>query len=84
MKQRLCTVLDTYLAWLMRFTITSHHRIRQHPDLPNASRHRVLCVSETYDLKARGDQLGAQCSATERCADEATRDVTVRLKCYHT
>jgi ribonuclease R len=44
---------------------------------------KAVLKGETYDPKAPWDVLGEQCSATERRADEATRDVTAWLKCYY-
>jgi ribonuclease R len=57
--------------------------IRRYPDLLTHRAIKAVLRGETYDPKAPWDQLGAQCSATERRADEATRDVTAWLKCYY-
>lgn len=57
--------------------------IRRYPDLLTHRAIKAVLKGETYDPKAPWDQLGAQCSATERRADEATRDVTAWLKCYY-
>ena len=56
--------------------------IRRYPDLLV---HRALKAVLAGQQYAPGDwlALGAQCSMTERRADEATRDVTAWLKCYY-
>ena len=56
--------------------------IRRYPDLLVHRAIKAVLIGGTYDP---GDwqQLGAQCSMTERRADEATRDVTAWLKCYY-
>ena len=55
--------------------------IRRYPDLLVHRAIKAVLNGGTYDP---GDwqQLGAQCSMTERRADDATRDVTAWLKCY--
>ena len=57
--------------------------IRRYPDLLTHRAIKAVLKGETYDPKAPWDQLGTQCSATERRADEATRDVTAWLKCFY-
>jgi ribonuclease R len=57
--------------------------IRRYPDLLTHRAIKAVLKGETYDPKAPWDVLGQQCSATERRADEATRDVTNWLKCYY-
>ena len=57
--------------------------IRRYPDLLTHRAIKAVLKSETYDPKVPWDQLGMDCSATERRADEATRDVTAWLKCYY-
>lgn len=57
--------------------------IRRYPDLLTHRAIKAVLSGETYDPKAPWDVLGQQCSATERRADEATRDVTNWLKCYY-
>ena len=57
--------------------------IRRYPDLLTHRVIKAILRSATYDPKVPWDQLGMQCSATERRADEATRDVTAWLKCYY-
>jgi len=56
--------------------------IRRYPDLLVHRAIKAVLNGGTYEP---GDwqQLGAQCSMTERRADEATRDVTAWLKCYY-
>lgn len=56
--------------------------IRRYPDLLV---HRAIKAVLNGGIYDPGDwqQLGAQCSMTERRADEATRDVTAWLKCYY-
>ena len=57
--------------------------IRRYPDLLTHRAIKALLAGTTYDPKVPWDQLGVQCSATERRADEATRDVNAWLKCYY-
>ena len=57
--------------------------IRRYPDLLTHRAIKAILKGTTYDPKQPWDQLGMQCSATERRADEATRDVTAWLKCYY-
>jgi ribonuclease R len=56
--------------------------IRRYPDLLVHRAIKAVLAGQKYEP---GDwaQLGAQCSMTERRADEATRDVTAWLKCYY-
>ncbi len=56
--------------------------IRRYPDLLVHRAIKAVLARQKYEP---GDwaQLGAQCSMTERRADEATRDVTAWLKCYY-
>ncbi len=56
--------------------------IRRYPDLLVHRAIKAVLKGSKYEP---GDwqQLGAQCSMTERRADEATRDVTAWLKCYY-
>jgi len=56
--------------------------IRRYPDLLV---HRAIKAALEGRKYVPGDwqELGAQCSMTERRADEATRDVTAWLKCYY-
>ena len=56
--------------------------IRRYPDLLVHRAIKAVLNGKKYEP---GDwqQLGAQCSMTERRADEATRDVTAWLKCYY-
>lgn len=56
--------------------------IRRYPDLLVHRAIKAVLAGSQYDP---GDwhELGAQCSMTERRADEATRDVTAWLKCYY-
>ena len=56
--------------------------IRRYPDLLVHRAIKAVLEGKKYEP---GDwqQLGAQCSMTERRADEATRDVTAWLKCYY-
>ena len=57
--------------------------IRRYPDLLTHRAIKAVLRGETYDPKAAWEQLGMQCSATERRADEATRDVNAWLKCFY-
>ncbi len=56
--------------------------IRRYPDLLVHRSIKAVLEGKKYEP---GDwqQLGAQCSMTERRADDATRDVTAWLKCYY-
>lgn len=56
--------------------------IRRYPDLLVHRAIKAVLEGKKYEP---GDwqQLGAQCSMTERRADDATRDVTAWLKCYY-
>lgn len=56
--------------------------IRRYPDLLV---HRAIKAALTKQRYRPGDwaALGAHCSLTERCADDATRDVVSWLKCYY-
>jgi ribonuclease R len=56
--------------------------IRRYPDLLVHRAIKAALKNETY---APGDwtDIGLHCSATERRADEATRDVEAWLKCYY-
>jgi ribonuclease R len=57
--------------------------IRRYPDLLTHRAIKAVLRGETYDPKASWEELGMQCSATERRADEATRDVNAWLKCFY-
>ncbi len=57
--------------------------IRRYPDLLTHRAIKAVLRGETYDPKAAWEELGMQCSATERRADEATRDVNAWLKCFY-
>ncbi|MBM3374224.1 MAG: RNB domain-containing ribonuclease, partial [Betaproteobacteria bacterium] len=56
--------------------------IRRYPDLLVHRAIKAVLAGGQYEP---GDwqELGAQCSMTERRADDATRDVTAWLKCYY-
>ncbi len=56
--------------------------IRRYPDLLV---HRAIKAAVNGSKYEPGswDEIGAHCSATERRADEATRDVEAWLKCYY-
>ena len=57
--------------------------IRRYPDLLVHRALKAMLNATVHDPKVPWEQLGMQCSATERRADEATRDVTAWLKCYY-
>ncbi len=56
--------------------------IRRYPDLLVHRAIRACLANETYS-PGNWEQIGAHCSATERRADEASRDVVSWLKCYY-
>jgi ribonuclease R len=56
--------------------------IRRYPDLLVHRAIKAVLNRKKYD-PGDWNALGAQCSMTERRADEATRDVTAWLKCYY-
>ena len=56
--------------------------IRRYPDLLVHRAIKAVLNRKKYD-PGDWNVLGAQCSMTERRADEATRDVTAWLKCYY-
>jgi ribonuclease R len=56
--------------------------IRRYPDLLVHRAIKAVLNRRKYD-PGDWNALGAQCSMTERRADEATRDVTAWLKCYY-
>ncbi len=55
--------------------------IRRYPDLVIHRAIKAVLAGERYD-PGGWVELGKHCSATERRADEATRDVVTWLKCY--
>jgi len=55
--------------------------IRRYPDLVIHRAIKAVLAGERYDPGGWAE-LGMHCSATERRADEATRDVVTWLKCY--
>jgi len=56
--------------------------IRRYPDLLVHRAIKAVLAGETYTPASDWDDIGLQCSATERRADEATRDVENWLKCF--
>ena len=56
--------------------------IRRYPDLLVHRAIKAVLAGEKYAPASAWDDIGLQCSATERRADEATRDVENWLKCY--
>ena len=56
--------------------------IRRYPDLLVHRAIKAVLAGKSYSRRATGSELGLHCSATERRADEATRDVETWLKCY--
>ncbi len=56
--------------------------IRRYPDLLV---HRAIkaCLKKEIYNPGNWEDIGAQCSKTERRADDATRDVVAWLKCYY-
>ncbi|MCG2578234.1 ribonuclease R [Dechloromonas sp. XY25] len=56
--------------------------IRRYPDLLVHRAIKAVLEGEKYVPEREWDDIGLQCSATERRADEATRDVENWLKCF--
>ncbi|MBI2277023.1 MAG: ribonuclease R [Dechloromonas sp.] len=56
--------------------------IRRYPDLLVHRAIKAVLAKETYTPTSSWDDIGLQCSSTERRADEATRDVENWLKCF--
>jgi ribonuclease R len=56
--------------------------IRRYPDLLVHRAIKAVLAGQTYTPASEWDDIGLQCSATERRADEATRDVENWLKCF--
>ena len=56
--------------------------IRRYPDLVVHRAIKACLNDETYS-PGSWESIGAQCSMTERRADDATRDVVAWLKCYY-
>ncbi|MRR50130.1 MAG: ribonuclease R [Rhodocyclaceae bacterium] len=56
--------------------------IRRYPDLMIHRAIKAALAGETYQ-PGDWEEMGLHCSATERRADEATRDVEAWLKCYY-
>jgi ribonuclease R len=56
--------------------------IRRYPDLLVHRAIKAVLKGDTY-APGKWEEIGAQCSRTERRADEATRDVQNWLKCYY-
>nr|WP_308446558.1 ribonuclease R [Silvimonas soli] len=56
--------------------------IRRYPDLLVHRAIKAVLAGKKYRPAQKWDQLGIQCSMTERRADEASRDVLNFLKCY--
>ncbi len=56
--------------------------IRRYPDLLVHRAIKAVLAGEKYTPVGSWDDIGLQCSGTERRADEATRDVENWLKCY--
>jgi ribonuclease R len=56
--------------------------IRRYPDLLVHRAIKAVLAGAKYTPAGNWDDIGLHCSATERRADEATRDVESWLKCY--
>ena len=56
--------------------------IRRYPDLLVHRAIKAVLAGEKYTPAGNWEQIGLHCSATERRADEATRDVESWLKCF--
>ncbi len=57
--------------------------IRRYPDLLIHRAIKSALAGRRYEVAGSWEQVGLHCSATERRADEATRDVEAWLKCYY-
>ena len=57
--------------------------IRRYPDLLVHRAIKAVLAGGKYRPAGNWDDIGLHCSATERRADEATRDVENWLKCYY-
>ena len=57
--------------------------IRRYPDLLVHRAIKAVLAKQTYTPASSWDDIGLHCSATERRADEATRDVQNWLKCFY-
>ncbi|MBS1144367.1 MAG: rnr [Proteobacteria bacterium] len=57
--------------------------IRRYPDLLVHRAIKAVLAGETYTPDRSWDDIGLQCSSTERRADEATRDVENWLKTFY-
>jgi len=56
--------------------------IRRYPDLLVHRAIKAVLAGEKYTPAGDWEEIGLHCSATERRADEATRDVENWLKCF--
>jgi ribonuclease R len=56
--------------------------IRRYPDLLVHRAIKAVLAGDKYTPAGNWDDIGLHCSATERRADEATRDVESWLKCF--
>ena len=57
--------------------------IRRYPDLLVHRAIKAVLAGKKYTPDESWEDIGLHCSATERRADEATRDVTNWLKCFY-
>ena len=57
--------------------------IRRYPDLLVHRAIKAVLAKEKYQPAGSWEDIGLHCSATERRADEATRDVENWLKCFY-
>ncbi|QBC45117.1 ribonuclease R [Iodobacter fluviatilis] len=57
--------------------------IRRYPDLLVHRAIKAILAGQKYTPAMKWEALGAQCSMTERRADDASRDVQNWLKCYY-
>ena len=74
--------MSATLVWLTSITRTLPRRFAVTLDLLVHRAIKAVLAKEKYTPTMSWDDIGLHCSATERRADEATRDVENWLKCF--